>query len=331
MKACVLGAGSWGTALAIVLAGNGHETVLWGRDGDACRRMARERRNARYLPDHLFPDRLEPVAELDVGLRDTSLAVVAVPSHALRDAFGAIVRAGCPSWVVWATKGFDPDTGGLAHEVARELLGPDVVLGVLSGPTFAGEIAAGLPAAVTLACTDEAAAGDLAQAFRSERLRVYTSTDVTGVEVGGAIKNVLAVAAGIADGLGFGANARAALVTRGLVELMRLGEALGGRRETFMGLAGLGDLLLTCTDDQSRNRRFGLLIGRGAGVAEAEREVGQVVEGRRAAAIAAGHAARLGIEMPITAAVVRVLAGDVSPREAVSELLSRAPRPETAP
>ncbi len=327
-RVAVLGAGSWGTAIAIALAREGHAVSLWGRDGPACEAMQRERRNARYLPETTLPAELVVLPALDDALDGAELAVLAVPSHAIGVTLDALAGAGAPPRLVWATKGFDPATGRLLHEVIGERLSGTHAHGVLSGPTFAREVAAGAPSAVALAAPRHEAAEELAAVFRAPRLRVYTTTDVVGVEVGGAVKNVLAVAAGISDGLGFGANARAALVTRGLAELVRLGRALGGRRETLFGLAGLGDLVLTCTDDQSRNRRFGLAIGAGATPDEAERAVGQVVEGRAAAAHVAAHAARLAVEMPIAAEVLRVLDGGRSPEDAVSALLAREPRSE---
>ena len=327
-RVAVLGAGSWGTALAIALAREGHEVALWGRDAEACEVMQRERCNARYLPDAVLPPALTVRAALRDALEGVELTVLAIPSRAMDDTLASLAGVGAPPRVVWATKGFDPSSGRLLHEVVAERLAGECALGVLSGPTFAREVAAGAPSAVTLAASPLAEAEALAEVFRAPRLRVYTTTDVVGVEVGGAVKNVLAVAAGISDGLGFGANARAALITRGLAELVRLGCALGGRRETLFGLAGLGDLVLTCTDDQSRNRRFGLAIGDGASPDEAERSVGQVVEGRVAAAHVAAHAERLGVEMPIAAEVLRVLDGSSSPEEAVRSLLAREPRPE---
>jgi glycerol-3-phosphate dehydrogenase (NAD(P)+) len=323
-----LGAGSWGTALAIALAREGHRTRLWGRDARQVAEMTRAGVNARYLPGRPFPSGLTPTSSLGAALDGADLVLLAVPSHAMGATLERVAGAGCPSRLVWATKGFDPASGRLLHEVAREHLGEGCVLAVLSGPTFAREVAAGAPTAVSLAAFDPIAAARIARVFHAPRFRVYTTTDVVGVEVGGAVKNVLAVAAGISDGLGFGANARAALITRGLAELTRLGEALGARRETLMGLAGLGDLVLTCTDDQSRNRRFGLAVGAGTGLDEAERAVGQVVEGRSAAGITAAHAQRLGVDMPITAEVVRVLVGEVTPAEAVRALLAREQRPE---
>ena len=320
----VLGAGSWGTALAMLLARNSRPTVLWGRNAAGMADIARRGSNERYLPGQRFPDGLaiEPVLSRAVAAADACL--VAVPSHA----FAALVEtlgelSAGRSGLLWATKGLDPSSGRLLHEVAMALLPPGVPLGVLSGPTFAAEVARGLPTAVTLAATDERFAGEWASRLSNSRFRVYTSDDLAGVQIAGAVKNVLAIAAGIADGLGFGANARAALVARGLSEMARLGEATGGRAATFMGLAGLGDLVLTCTDDQSRNRRFGLALGRGATPGDAAAGVGQVVEGVEASARVVGLARHAGVEMPICEQVRAVVTGASSAAEGVAALLAR--------
>jgi glycerol-3-phosphate dehydrogenase (NAD(P)+) len=254
---------------------------------------------------------------------------VSVPSHGFRSILEAIaaLRPGLAR-LAWATKGFEPRTGRFLDQVARDVLGPGIATAVLSGPSFAREVALGLPTAVTVASTDPAFARDLARRFSNDSFRVYTNDDVVGVQVCGGVKNVLAIAAGIADGLGFGANARAALVTRGLAELSRLGVALGGRPETFMGLAGLGDLILTCTDDQSRNRRFGLALAAGTPAADAQRNLGQVVEGRDNTREVMGLAAGAGVDMPICAQVSRVLFEGLAPRDAVQALMTRQPRSE---
>ena len=326
----VLGAGSWGTALAILLARNGYGTLLWGRDDAMLAAVARCGSNEKYLPGQRLPDRLAVEPNLARALDAASACLVAVPSHAFREMVAAL--AGMPavrSGLLWATKGLDPSSGRLLHEVAAELLPGGVPLGVLSGPTFAGEVARRLPTAVTLAATDAGFAREWAVRLANPRFRVYTSGDLTGVQIAGAVKNVLAIAAGIADGLGFGANARAALIARGLSEMARLGEAAGGHAATFMGLAGLGDLVLTCTDDQSRNRRFGLALARGVSPAEAAAAVGQVVEGVETSARVLGLARRFGIEMPICEQVRAVVTGTCSAGEAVEELLARdAARPE---
>ena len=326
----VLGAGSWGTALAILLARNGHSTLLWGRDDAMLAAVARCGSNEKYLPGQRLPERLAVEPDLSRALDAASACLVAVPSHAFREMVVAL--AGTPavrSGLLWATKGLDPSSGRLLHEVAAELLPGGVPLGVLSGPTFAGEVARRLPTAVTLAATDAGFAREWAARLANLRFRVYTSGDLTGVQIAGAVKNVLAIAAGIADGLGFGANARAALIARGLSEMARLGEAAGGHAATFMGLAGLGDLVLTCTDDQSRNRRFGLALARGVAPAEAAAAVGQVVEGVETSARVLGLARRFEVEMPICEQVRSVVTGSSSAGEAVEALLARdAARPE---
>jgi len=320
----VLGAGSWGTALAIQFARSGHPTRLWGRDAAQQVAMQSARCNRRYLPEAVFPDELRVVHSLRDALDGADEVLIAVPSHALRGLLKEIAPLLSPEVrLAWATKGFELDTGLLPHQVAREVLGDTRAFAVLSGPTFAREVGAGLPTAMTIAATDEAFANSLAQSLSSANFRAYTSTDIVGVEVGGATKNVLAVGAGLADGLGFGANTRVALITRGLVEMTRLGVALGARRETFMGLAGLGDLVLTCTDDQSRNRRFGLLLAAGRTVETALAEIGQVVEGYLAARAIRRVAQRHGVEMPICDSLYRTLYEGVPPREVVRGLMSR--------
>lgn len=320
----VLGAGSWGTALAVLLARNGQPTTLWGRDAAQMAQMAASGCNQRYLPGIHLPSKLSVSHDLSAAAAAARDFLLVVPSHAFRATLEQIKPFLQPdSRLLWATKGFEPDSGMLLHQIAADVLGTQYPLAVISGPTFAAEVAKGLPTAVTIASPASDFAGELALRLRSASFRAYTSDDMTGVEVGGAVKNVLAIAAGISDGLGFGANARAALITRGLTEVMRLGVALGGQRETLMGLAGLGDLVLTCTDDQSRNRRFGLALGRGDELAAAQRSIGQVVEGASAAREARRLAQGNGIEMPITEQVYQVLYHGRPPREAVSLLLQR--------
>lgn len=327
----ILGAGSWGTALAIQFARASRPTVLWGRDGAHLAELARERRNTRYLPNAAFPDGLRIEPDLAQAVRGSNDVLVAVPSHALRSTLQAVAPHLSPtSRVAWATKGFELSTGLLPHQVAREVLGEDIPLAVISGPTFATEVGAGLPTAMTVAATDATFARELAQSASGLNFRAYTSLDMIGVEVGGATKNVLAIGAGISDGLGFGANTRIALITRGLVEMTRLGVALGAQKETFMGLAGLGDLVLTCTDNQSRNRRFGLDLASGADIQAAQRSIGQVVEGVLAARAVREVAAKLGVEMPICEQIYRVIYENVAPQDAVKELMSRALKPENA-
>lgn len=326
----VLGAGSWGTALSILLTRNGRPALLWGHHSDQIEQLAANRENTRYLPGRRLPDSLQ----LSSDLRETVAAardlLVVVPSHAFRDVVEHLAPlVGADHRIAWATKGLEPGTCKLLHEVAAECLGEDRALAVISGPTFAKEVAAGLPTAVTVASRSTDFANDLAARLHDEAFRAYTNEDIIGVELGGAIKNVLAIAAGISDGLGFGANARAALITRGLTEIVRLGVALGGRRETFMGLAGLGDLVLTCTDDQSRNRRMGLGLAAGKQPDQICAEIGQVVEGIKTAREVHDVSGRVGVEMPIASEVFRVLHEGHDAHAAVHELLGRTQKAET--
>jgi len=320
----VLGAGSWGTALAVLLARNGVPTWLWGHDPAHMERLAADRENAQFLPGVRLPPGLQLSAHLDTVLGAVGDLLLVVPSQVFGEVLDR-VRTGSRSGirVAWATKGLDPETARPLHEVVCDRLGPEVPVAVLSGPTFAREVARGLPTAVTVASPDTAFARDLALRVHSQTFRVYVSRDLVGVELGGSVKNVLAIAAGAADGLGLGANTRAALITRGLAEMMRLGAEMGGEPETFMGLAGLGDLVLTCTDDQSRNRRMGLALARGLTVREAEAEIGQVVEGVTTTLEVERLADRHGVEMPICHQVYRVLHEGLSPQEAVKALLGR--------
>jgi glycerol-3-phosphate dehydrogenase (NAD(P)+) len=285
--------------------------------------------NGRYLPETTFPPGLSATADLPSTLRDAYDLLIAVPSQAFRSTLRAIAPTlRGDTGIAWATKGLEPQTRRLLHEIAAEELGVDRPVAVISGPTFAREVARGLPTAVTVASSDANTAEYFAALLRDGTLRAYTSDDVVGVELGGAVKNVLALAAGIADGLGYGANTRAALITRGLAEMMRLGVARGGHPETFMGLAGLGDLVLTCTDDQSRNRRVGLALGRGASLEDAMAAVGQAVEGVKTAPEILRLASDTGVEMPIVEQVCRVLFERVAPADAVKALLTREPKPE---
>jgi glycerol-3-phosphate dehydrogenase (NAD(P)+) len=324
----VLGAGSWGTALAVLLAGHGASVRLWGHLAAEIERLQRDRENRQYLPGVPLPAGVEPTTDLRAAVAGVDEVLLVVPSHAFRavaEALVPVLRPGVP--VSWATKGFEPNTGRLLHEVAAEVL-PGRPLAVLSGPSFAREVARGLPTAITVASDDVDHTARVAGYLHGETFRAYTSDDLIGVQVGGAAKNVMAIAAGIADGLGFGANARAALITRGLAEITRLGLALGGRAETFMGLAGLGDLILTCTDDQSRNRRMGLALARGLSVAEARAEIGQEVEGVATAREVYRKSRELGVEMPITEQTYHVLYEGLAPLAAVQALLGRRQRPE---
>lgn len=323
----VLGAGSWGTALALVISRNGHQVRLWDHWAEHVADLARDQENRRFLPGFPLPDNIKPMADLAQAIDGVGEILVVVPSHG----FAALLRALPPLsneiGLAWATKGLEPGTNRLLHEVALETLG-DRDLAVVSGPSFAGEVARGLPTAVTVASPNLHQARRVAAYLHGERFRAYTSDDLIGVQVGGSAKNVLAIATGIADGLEFGANTRAALITRGLAELTRLGTALGGRLETFMGLAGLGDLVLTCTDDQSRNRRLGLALARGVSVQQARRDIGQEVEGVITARSVHGIAQRLGVEMPISEQVYRVLYEGATPEEATRSLLARESKSE---
>ncbi len=302
---------------------------MWGIEKDEIKSMARSRRNTAYLPDARFPDELRVTTELDDALGDADDILIVVPSHAFRETLQRLKDSSLPvRHLSWATKGFEIDTGLLPHQVAAQMLEADVPTAVISGPTFAAEVAAGLPSAVTIASTDEANALRLAEAISTDTFRAYTAKDIMGVEVGGATKNVLAIGAGISDGLGFGANTRIAMVTRGLMEMTRLGLALGAQKDTFMGLSGMGDLVLTCTDNQSRNRRFGLGLAKGADVEEARKAIGQVVEGYYAAKAVYRVATRLGVEMPIVEQIYKVIHEGETPQEAVTALMRRPLTPE---
>jgi glycerol-3-phosphate dehydrogenase (NAD(P)+) len=286
--------------------------------------MAAAGRNTRYLPQTPFPPGLAVTADLREALTVDGDILIVVPSHAFRAMLDAVVRTGVPlRGLAWATKGFELDTGLLPHQVAAAVLPPNLPTAVLAGPTFASEVGAGLPSAMTIASANSTYSRHLAEAITTETFRAYTSSDIVGVEVGGATKNVFAIGAGISDGLGFGANTRIALLTRGLAEMTRLGLALGARQETFMGLAGMGDLVLTCTDDQSRNRRFGLALAAGTPIDDAMREIGQVVEGFYGARSVRLVANRLHVDMPIVEQIYRVLYEGVEPEKAVAALMSR--------
>ena len=327
-RIAVLGAGSWGTALAILLCRNGHQVRLWGHDPAHIAQLRRDAENKAFLPSALLPPALEPVADLKLALTDATALLLVVPSQFFADVLlQAAPLMPADLGIAWATKGFEPGTGRLLHEVALDVAG-ERDLGVLSGPSFAAEVAHGLPTAITVAATRPSFAQRLAALVHAERFRAYTHDDLIGVQVGGAAKNVLAIATGIADGLGFGANSRAALITRGLTELIRLGVALGARRETFMGLAGLGDLVLTCTDDQSRNRRLGLALARGQSAKEAMAAIGQEVEGFVTARAVRTIAERHGVEMPISEQVHAVLYEGRMPEVATRLLLERAGKAE---
>ena len=329
-KVAVLGAGSYGTALAICLARNGHKTLLWGRNADHVTQMKTDGTNQKYLSDIPFPPSLTVEANLEKAVSSSEIVLLVVPSHA----FASMLRLIKPflaknTKIAWATKGLEPKTGRLLQEVARDILGDSHSLAVLSGPTFAREMATGLPTAISLSSTNDDFVNELSALLHCEKcFRVYSNKDFIGVQVGGAVKNVIAIAAGIADGIGFGANARTALITRGLTEMTRLGLALGADAATFMGMAGLGDLVLTCTDNQSRNRRFGLALGHNVSVDQAMIDIGQVVEGYRNTKEVYLLAQQMKVEMPIVEQVYNVLYQQKSAKLAAVALLSRAQKYE---
>jgi glycerol-3-phosphate dehydrogenase (NAD(P)+) len=324
-KITILGAGSYGTALAICFARNGHDTILWGRDNKHCALMKLEQQNTKYLADCPFPETLSVEANLQNAVEASHNLLVVVPSHAFADMLMQIKPMLLDNAkIAWATKGLDPDTGDLLQNVAVNIVGPNVSLAVLSGPTFAKEMASGLPTAISLSSEDDTFVAELSDLLHCEKLfRVYSNKDFIGVQLGGAVKNVIAIAAGIADGIGFGANARIALITRGLAEMTRLGSALNAEPSTFMGMAGLGDLVLTCTDNQSRNRRFGLALGQGSEVEQAIFSIGQVVEGYRNTKEVHTLAKRHHVEMPIVEQVYQVLYSGKDAKIAAADLLSR--------
>jgi glycerol-3-phosphate dehydrogenase (NAD(P)+) len=328
-RIAVLGAGSWGTALAILLARNGAGVSLWARDAAQAAAMQASRRNVRYLPDAVLPDGLTVGADLPAAVAGCDLVLVVTPSHAFAEVLDGLAphkpaRAG----VAWATKGFDPRSGRFLHEVAAARLPAGTPLAVVTGPSFAKEVALGLPTAVTVHSDDAAFAERVAALLHSSHFRAYTGGDVVGAELGGAMKNVLAVATGVADGMQLGLNARAGLITRGLNEMLRLTAALGGQPVTIMGLAGVGDLVLTCTGDLSRNRRLGLALGRGVPLAEAVAQIGQVVESVQTVNQVMTLARRHAVELPISEQVQRVLAEEITPAEGLRILLAREMKPE---
>lgn len=326
MRIAVLGAGAWGTAIAVAAAPR-HDVLLWARDAAQLAEMQAAACNQRYLPEVELPPALQLSSDHDAALAHAhgGLLVVATPMAGLRE---QLSRLPADAHLLWLCKGFETATGALGHEIARELR-PEAQVGVLSGPSFALEVARGQPTALVAASANEALANQAVQAFHSDTLRVYTSSDPAGVEVGGAVKNVMAIATGIADGLSLGLNARAALVTRGLAEMTRLGLALGARAETFMGLSGLGDLVLTATGDLSRNRKVGLLLAAGQALPQILAQLGHVAEGVHTAPTLQARARQLGVEMPITDAVVDVLAGQLTPAQALRQLMARESRAET--
>jgi glycerol-3-phosphate dehydrogenase (NAD(P)+) len=327
----VIGAGAWGTALAIAIARNGHEVLLWGRDPEHLAAMQKTHSNERYLSGLAFPDTLTIAADFEQALKNSKHILISVPSIAFSEMLQKIkpfLTDKVP--VSWATKGLTPETGHFLYDTATTILGVSHPLAVISGPSFAAEVAKDLPTAITVAAKDETFSHALASAMHSPTFRAYTTHDVLGVQIGGTVKNVMAIAAGIADGLGFGANARAALITRGMAEILRLAANLGAETETMFGLSGIGDLILTCTDDQSRNRQLGLAIGRGLTVDQAVAEVGKTVEGMHAAREVLLRAQQAGIEMPIVEQVCKILFEGYDPRESVQILLNREQKAEAS-
>ncbi len=323
-KISLLGAGSWGTALAILAAQNGCQTLLWGHNPAHIANLKQARKNQRYLPDLNFPENLQVTDDLAQAANFSDILLISVPSHAFQHTILKLKNLiQKPVKIVWATKGFNPADGSLLHTLVTNIFPNNTPIAVLSGPTFAKEVARNLPTALTIAANNPQFAQELSAILHNSHFRIYTSDDLIGVQVGGAVKNVLAIAAGIADGLGFGANTRAALITRGLNEVMRLGIQLGGKPETLMGLAGLGDLLLTCTDNQSRNRSFGLAIGAGKNHQQAIQAIGQEIEGISAAKETYLLARKHNIDMPIIEQTYKVLYEHLDPKIAVKNLLNR--------
>ncbi|UYK77036.1 NAD(P)-dependent glycerol-3-phosphate dehydrogenase [Xanthomonas sacchari] len=327
-KIAVLGAGSWGTALASLTARHGYPTVLWGRDAVVAEAIGQRHENPRYLPGIALPEGLQATTDLAAAIDGADWILVVVPSHAFTETLRQLAPLRpAQAGVAWATKGFEPGSGRFLHEVAQEILGEEVPLAVVTGPSFAKEVALDLPTAVTVH-GDAAFAQQVADAMHGPTFRAYTGDDMVGAELGGAMKNVLAVATGVADGMELGLNARAGLITRGLNEMLRLAAAIGAKPETLMGLAGLGDLVLTCTGDLSRNRRLGLALGRGQPLQEAVRAIGQVVESVQTADEVMRQAERHGIDLPISNGVRAVLHGELTPAVGLQQLLAREQKPE---
>jgi len=328
-KIAVLGAGSWGTALAALVSRHGHPTVLWGRDAAVIEAIDTRHENPRYLPGIALPEALRATTDLATAMDGAGWILVVVPSHAFTETVHLLAPLRpADAGVAWATKGFEPGSGRFLHEVAGEILGDAVPLAVVTGPSFAKEVTLGLPTAITVHGDDAEFAQQVADAMHGPTFRAYTGDDMVGAELGGAMKNVLAVATGVADGMQLGLNARAGLITRGLNEMLRLASVIGARPETLMGLAGLGDLVLTCTGDLSRNRRLGLALGRGQTLQDAVREIGQVVESVQTADEVMRQAEQHGIELPISNAVRAVLHGEITPADGLRGLLAREQKPE---
>jgi glycerol-3-phosphate dehydrogenase (NAD(P)+) len=325
-KIAILGAGSWGTAVAIHLAHCGNQVLLWGHNPQHVQFMIEDHCNQRYLPGIFFPENLTPIADLGCCVGDEIQTIIAVPSHAFASLLELLPKPN--QGLAWLTKGLDPTTHQLLSQRVAERWGKSFPIAVISGPSFAKEVANFLPTALTLAGNNASYQKIIQSKLHCKNTRVYLSTDLIGVQLCGAVKNVLAIACGISDGLGYGANAKAALITRGLAEMRRLGIKMGAREETFMGLAGLGDLVLTCTDDQSRNRRFGLHLGHGFNISDAAEQIGQVVEGQYNASQVCFLAQQLDVEMPICTQVNAVLSGEILVPDAVKSLMNRSPREE---
>ncbi|MDP2880641.1 MAG: NAD(P)H-dependent glycerol-3-phosphate dehydrogenase [Azonexus sp.] len=329
MKISLLGAGAWGTALSIAFAGK-HELTLWSREEDVAADLKATRENHRFFPGYKLPDSVAVTTDFAAAVAAAELLIVATPIAGLRPTVERLKAIGCRLPVLWVCKGFEAGTGKLPHQVVSEALGQQALCGALSGPSFAEEVAAGQPTAVALAGNDPAFAREAARQLHTARLRIYANDDLVGVEVGGAVKNVLAIATGVCDGLGLGLNSRAALMTRGLAEIARLGLALGADRQTFMGLAGMGDLILTCTGDLSRNRRVGLALAQNKPLPRILEELGHVAEGVYTAREVDRLASQLGVDMPISAAVAAVLDGRLNAAQAVEQLMARDPKEELA-
>ncbi len=329
-RIAVLGAGSWGTALALQLARVGHSVALWTHSAEQAQQIGQARVNEKYLPGITLPDGIEIHARIDEAIRDADHSLIVTPSHAFAQTVALIEPWVTPTTgLAWACKGFEPGTGRFLHERAREMIADTVPLALVSGPSFAREVAQGQPTAVTVAASEPAFGARWASLLHGQSFRAYYTADLIGAELGGALKNVIAVACGLADGLGLGLNTRAALITRGLAEMIRLGEAIGADSKTLIGLAGVGDLVLTCTGDLSRNRRFGIALGQGKSLDQALAEIGQVVEGVKTTEEAMRLAQRFGVEMPITEQVHGILFKGWSPAKGVKVLMERDPKPES--
>ncbi len=329
MNLTLLGAGAWGTALAIAFAGK-HRVTLWTRETDVALDLRETRENSRFLPGYRLPDSVEISTDFAAAVSGAELLVIATPIAGLRPTVEHLKSLNITLPLLWVCKGFEAGTGKLPHQVVSEVLGSQVTCGALSGPSFAEEVAAGQPTAVALAANNPAFARETARQLHTTRLRIYANDDLVGVEVGGAVKNVLAIATGACDGLGLGLNSRAALMTRGLAEIARLGLALGAQRETFMGLAGMGDLILTCTGDLSRNRRVGLGLAENKLLPQILEELGHVAEGVYTAREVDQLARKLAVDMPISAAVAAVLDGRLTAALALEQLMARDPKEEVA-